>query len=123
MKHLFASIALLSACPLSFGQHGVNFSWQPGPSPGWAVCPSTSNCLSGFTFYEITTGTPVSLAVVPQTTTNFDITPPPTIGSHTYQVVQDAIDSTGAPVQSVNNPGVVIWCYKVNPPTPERKCV
>lgn len=124
MRNRFTIIAFLLVCPFSFGQASVGFTWNQGASPGWATCPSSSQCLSGYTFYEITTGTPVPLASIPQTGTSFSISPPPSIGSHTYQVAQDGIDSTGKPVQSLNNPGVVIWCSKVFYATGTgRKCV
>jgi hypothetical protein len=96
----------------AFAQHGVTFTWAAGMTPGWTSCTTGSYCLNGFAFYETTSGSPVQLAAVPQTTTSFFLTPLPSKGTHIYTVVQNGLGPSGAPVQSTGNPGIVVNCKK-----------
>lgn len=91
----------------------------PAESPGWNDCASGSYCLTGFTLYETTSGSPTPVAVLPQVATTY-VMGYPSAGSHTYEVVQDATNGVGSPIQSTGNHGFVLNCVKVSG---GRKCV
>jgi hypothetical protein len=112
MPSRFVIIALLAVSQVSLAQKSITFSWQPGISQGWQPCTSGNYCLTGFTLSEITTGIPVTIANIPQTTLTYNMSPLPSRGSHSYQLAQNGIDGTGTAVQSQGNPGVVINCTK-----------
>src|ERR1700689_1566614 len=112
MRRLLLLIALALTSSAALAQRSVQFTWAPGSNPGWTPCTSGTYCLTGFTLYEITTGTPVLMAHTLQTTTTYTLTPLPSKGSHSYELVQDGIDGAGAAVQSSGNPGLVINCKK-----------
>lgn len=76
------------------------------------MCSTGNYCLTGFTLYEITTGIPVVIVQIPQTTTTYKMTPLPSKGSHSYEVVQNGLNGAGTPIQSLSNPGLVINCVK-----------
>ena len=114
------AIAFILSAP-ALAQRSINFSWAPGVNDGWAACTSGPACLTGFTLYEITTGTPVNIGTVPQSTTSMVLSPLPSVGSHSYELVQNG-SVNGSPVQSSGNPGLVINCRK-NAENTGRICV
>jgi hypothetical protein len=105
-------LGILLFSPVSLAQKAIQFTWDPGANPGWTSCTSGTHCLTGYTFYETTTGTPVVLASVPQNTTSYTLSTLPSKGFHTYTVAQNGLNGSGATVQSKGNPGIVINCWK-----------
>jgi hypothetical protein len=99
----------------AFAQKKLEFKWTPTPSPGWTVCSTGTYCLTGFTVYETTTGTPVPVVSAPQTSTTAILSTLPPSGYHSYEVAQNGLNSVGAPVKSLSNPGVVVNCTRNGP--------
>ena len=97
----------------ALAQRSIAFSWNQGTNPGWTACPAGRYCLTGYTFYETTSGIPVALATVSQSSPFFTMIPLPSRGLHIYSVAQNGINGSGAPTQSTGNPGVVVSCWKV----------
>ena len=111
MRGLLLSGIMLGAIPTQ-AQKSILFTWIPGVNQGWTPCSSGHYCLTGFTLYEISTGTPVAVAQIPQTATTYTMSPLPSKGSHSYELVQTGTNGTGAAVQSLKNPGLVVNCRK-----------
>ena len=111
MGKILITVLMLSTS-VGWGQKTILFSWTPGSNPGWTACSSGNWCLTGFTLYEITTGIPVAVAQIPQTSTTYTMSPIPSNGSHSYELVQTGTNGNGSAVQSLNNPGLVVNCRK-----------
>jgi hypothetical protein len=109
VKLLLGIILIAPAC---LAQKSLHFSWTPGSNPGWTECTSGPYCLTGYTLYETTNGTPVVVASIAQTDASVSISPLPSKGSHTYELVQNGTNEASVPVQSTGNPGIVINCWK-----------
>ena len=109
-------LVLLS--PVALAQKAIQFQWSAGPSPGWTTCTSGSYCLTGYSLYETTSGSPVLMAVVPQTATSY-VAPLPSVGYHLYQVTQNGLVA-GNTVHSAGNHTVSVNCTRVSG---WRKCV
>jgi hypothetical protein len=106
-----ALLAVLLLSGSAWAQKTVTLTWTPGSNPGWN-CVNNVYCLTGFTLYEQTSGAPVAVANAPQTSTSLSFTPPPAVGPHVYDLVQNGINGSGKPVQSADNPSIVITCWK-----------
>jgi hypothetical protein len=97
----------------ALAQRSMAFSWSPGQNPGWTACLFGPHCLTGYTFYETTSGTPFTIATITQDKTSYTMMPIPSVGTHIYSVVQNGTDGNSKPTQSTTNPGIVINCWRV----------
>jgi hypothetical protein len=110
---------LALALAVTPGERYIQFNWTQGVNPGWTSCTTGKFCLTGYTLYETTSGTPVALVTVNQHHTSYNIGIPAP-GQHTYQLVQNGLNGSGQAVQSSNNPTAVVSC--THPKGSGRQC-
>jgi hypothetical protein len=125
MKRIL-QLGILFATMMAFGaavaQTSIVFTWTNGNTGSTAlpVCPATSPkaCASGFTLSMDGTQIAGPSSIGP-TVTTYTQTPLPAVGSHSYSIVMNGFDATGAAIQStaatatVNVPAPVV----IPPPT------
>ena len=96
MRSLLLSIVISLLAVAAPAQKSIAFTWTPGNNPGWVSCSTGTYCLTGYTFYEMTSGIPVAVAAVPETNTSLSLSILPSIGIHVYHLVQNGLDGTGS---------------------------